>query len=40
MIIPSSPLNVYIYQESDGMWFIDDFDEDATKLSHADFIQG
>jgi hypothetical protein len=40
MIIPSSPLNVYIDQESDGMWFIDDFDEDATKLSHADFIQG
>lgn len=36
----SYPLNIYIDQESDGMWFIGDFDEDATKLSHAEFIQG
>jgi hypothetical protein len=36
----SSVLNIYIDQESDGMWLIDDYDEHATRLSHADFIQG
>lgn len=36
----SAPLNVYIDQESDGMWLIDDYDEDATKLSHIEFIEG
>ena len=35
-----SVLNVYIDQESDGMWLIDDYDEHATRLSHAAFIQG
>lgn len=39
-MISTAPLNVYIDQESDGMWLIDDYDEDATKLSHLDFIEG
>ena len=35
-----STLNIYIDQESDGMWLIDDYDENATRLPHADFISG
>ena len=39
-VISPSTLHVYIDQESDGMYFIDDTSEHATKLSHADFIAG
>lgn len=35
-----SILFVYIDQESDGMYFIGSLAENATKLSHSDFIQG
>ena len=38
--IVRSVLHVYIDQESDGMYYIDETSENATKLSHADFIQG
>jgi len=31
-------LHVYIDQESDGMYLIDDVAQDSTKLSHSDFI--
>jgi len=33
-------LNIYIDNESDGMWLIDDYDENATRMSHSDFIAG
>ena len=36
----TSILHVYIDQESDGMYYIDQLAEDACHLSHADFIQG
>ena len=38
MAFSLSVLHVYIDQESDGMYLIDELDEDATKLSHAEFI--
>ena len=36
----TSILHVYIDQESDGMYYIDQFAEDAVRLSHSEFIQG
>jgi len=36
----ASILHLYIDQESDGMYYIDQLAEDASHLSHADFIQG
>lgn len=40
MAFPRSILHVYIDQESDGMYLIDELDEEATKLSHTEFISG
>lgn len=36
----NTPLNIYFDVESDGMYLIDSYDEDSTKLSHSDFISG
>lgn len=36
----SSILHLYIDQESDGMYAIDEFSDDIIRLSHSEFIQG
>lgn len=40
MVYLPDALHVYIDQESDGMYLIDDIAENSTKLSHSDFIAG
>lgn len=37
-VLPHSVLHVYIDQESDGMYLIGELDDQATKLSHTEFI--
>ena len=39
-MISSSVLHVYIDQESDGMYFIDELADEASRIPHLDFIQG